>query len=200
MYHRGPGQVSQRPLYNSKRTSWNRLPNDRSIRIADIGENQVNDNFRPTPAAHTWFAVGLLYCGKQTLAERRYSTTWKQRLKRVFGIDIETCPAGGGADHRLHRRPSGDQEDSQPPRELKRFRGTLPVAARPGATAGGLVWLNDRLPPAPTNGCDLDGRGRAALGLRVRILAKIAFACGQFRASGGWDSGRYRLEGGLTAA
>jgi hypothetical protein len=23
--------------------------------------------------------------------------TWSQRLKRVFGIDIETCPACGGA-------------------------------------------------------------------------------------------------------
>jgi hypothetical protein len=23
--------------------------------------------------------------------------TWAQRLKRVFGIDIETCPACGGA-------------------------------------------------------------------------------------------------------
>ncbi len=30
-------------------------------------------------------------------AERRASMTWAQRLKRVFGIDIETCPACGGA-------------------------------------------------------------------------------------------------------
>lgn len=29
-------------------------------------------------------------------AERRASMTWAQRLKRVFGIDIETCPACGG--------------------------------------------------------------------------------------------------------
>jgi rRNA maturation protein Nop10 len=30
--------------------------------------------------------------------------TWAQRLKRVFGIDIETCPACGGAVRimRLH--------------------------------------------------------------------------------------------------
>ena len=32
-----------------------------------------------------------------TPAERRASMTWAQRLKRVFGIDIETCSACGGA-------------------------------------------------------------------------------------------------------
>ncbi len=32
-----------------------------------------------------------------TPSERRASMTWAQRLKRVFGIDIETCPACGGA-------------------------------------------------------------------------------------------------------
>jgi hypothetical protein len=34
---------------------------------------------------------------EKTLAERRAAMTWAQRLKRVFGIDIETCPACGGA-------------------------------------------------------------------------------------------------------
>jgi hypothetical protein len=29
--------------------------------------------------------------------QRRAAMTWAQRLKRVFGIDIETCPACGGA-------------------------------------------------------------------------------------------------------
>ena len=29
--------------------------------------------------------------------ERRAAMTWAQRLKRVFGIDIHTCPACGGA-------------------------------------------------------------------------------------------------------
>ena len=29
--------------------------------------------------------------------ERRAGMTWAQRLKRVFGIDIESCPACGGA-------------------------------------------------------------------------------------------------------
>ncbi len=33
----------------------------------------------------------------RTPAERRASMTWAQRLKRVFNIDIETCPACGGA-------------------------------------------------------------------------------------------------------
>ena len=32
-----------------------------------------------------------------TPPERRASMTWAQRLKRVFNIDIETCPACGGA-------------------------------------------------------------------------------------------------------
>lgn len=32
-----------------------------------------------------------------TAAERRAAMNWAQRLKRVFGIDIETCPACGGA-------------------------------------------------------------------------------------------------------
>ncbi len=32
-----------------------------------------------------------------TPGERRASMTWAQRLKRVFGIDIETCRACGGA-------------------------------------------------------------------------------------------------------
>ncbi len=32
-----------------------------------------------------------------TAAERRAAMTWAQRLKWVFGIVIETCPACGGA-------------------------------------------------------------------------------------------------------
>jgi hypothetical protein len=34
---------------------------------------------------------------ERTPAEHRAAMTWAQRLKRVFGIDIETCPACGGA-------------------------------------------------------------------------------------------------------
>ena len=33
----------------------------------------------------------------RTPVERHMAMTWAQRLKRVFGIDIETCQAGGGA-------------------------------------------------------------------------------------------------------
>ena len=32
-----------------------------------------------------------------TAVERRAAMTWAQRLKRVFGIDIETCPGCAGA-------------------------------------------------------------------------------------------------------
>ena len=35
--------------------------------------------------------------GDRTPAERRAAMTWAQRLKRVFGIDIETCPVCGWA-------------------------------------------------------------------------------------------------------
>ena len=34
---------------------------------------------------------------EKTLAQRRAAMSWAQRLKRVFGIDIETCSACGGA-------------------------------------------------------------------------------------------------------
>ena len=34
---------------------------------------------------------------EKTPVERRTAMTWAQRLKRVFGIDIETCAAYGGA-------------------------------------------------------------------------------------------------------
>jgi hypothetical protein len=34
---------------------------------------------------------------EETPAQRRAAMTWAQRLKRVFGIDIEICQACGGA-------------------------------------------------------------------------------------------------------
>jgi hypothetical protein len=34
---------------------------------------------------------------ERTAAERRVAMSWAQRLKRVFGIDIETCSVCGGA-------------------------------------------------------------------------------------------------------
>jgi len=51
---------------------------------------------RPNLTAHTWLTVGLLNCEKQIPVERPHSITKAQRLKPVFGIDIETCPACGG--------------------------------------------------------------------------------------------------------
>ena len=56
------------------------------------------------------------------------------------------------ADHRLHRRPRGDQEDSRSPREEGRLRSTLPVAALSGATAGEMALING-LPPDPQHRC-----------------------------------------------
>jgi len=34
---------------------------------------------------------------EKTPAERRAAMTWARRPKRIFGIDIETCPNCGGA-------------------------------------------------------------------------------------------------------
>lgn len=41
--------------------------------------------------------AGLAQQKEKTPAQRRAAMTWSQRLKRVFGIDIETCPVCGGA-------------------------------------------------------------------------------------------------------
>ena len=42
-------------------------------------------------------AVAAAEAEEPTAAERRASMTWAQRLRRVFNIDIETCPACGGS-------------------------------------------------------------------------------------------------------
>ena len=44
-------------------------------------------------------------------AKRRAGMTWAQRLKRVFGIDIESCPACGGALRILACISQGSNED-----------------------------------------------------------------------------------------
>lgn len=44
--------------------------------------------------------------------------------------------------------------------------------------AGGLVRLNPRPPPTPTRGCDLDGRGRAALGQTLGMGREIPWGWG----------------------
>lgn len=59
--------------------------------------------FAPNSKHRAWVTKAARGKGKQakgsddpTPAERRASMTWAQRLKRVFNIDIETCPACGG--------------------------------------------------------------------------------------------------------
>ena len=49
-----------------------------------------------TPAKRGKGKKSKVSCEPQTPAERRACMTWAQRLKRVFHIDIETCPACGG--------------------------------------------------------------------------------------------------------
>ena len=55
---------------------------------------------------------------RPTAGERRAAMTWAQRLKRVFGIDIETCPVCGGGVRIIAciEDPKVIGEDSQPPR------------------------------------------------------------------------------------
>ncbi len=52
--------------------------------------------------------------------------TWAQRLKRVFGIDIETCPACGGA-----QRIFACIED---PVVIKKIPSLGPYTVHPGTT------------------------------------------------------------------
>ena len=54
---------------------------------------------RVTPAKRGWGGHQARPAGPEepTAAERRAAMTWAQRLKRVFGIDIESCAACGGA-------------------------------------------------------------------------------------------------------
>ena len=75
----------------------------------------------------------------------------------------------GAADHRLHRRPRGDQEDSHPHRQQKRSCRTRPVAALSGTTTGALVPIEPTsYDSSHTTGADPDRPGREALGLTIR--------------------------------
>lgn len=67
--------------------------------------------------------------------------TWAQRLKRVFGIDIETCPACGGAMRIIACIEDPDvidkiltHLDAKAPQPE-----AAPGACLPGATAAGAV-------------------------------------------------------------
>jgi hypothetical protein len=68
-----------------------------------------------------------------TLAENRAAITWAQRLKRVFGIDVETCPACGGGC------------GSSPAFRARRHRENLYV-----------IWIRKHLTP-PVPDCRLPG-------------------------------------------
>ncbi len=69
-------------------------------------------------------------------AERRAAMTWAQRLKRIFNIDIETCPACGGAVRIIAciEDTGGDQKDPRSPEKKGRYQNARPAAREPGAT------------------------------------------------------------------
>ena len=77
------------------------VPNPRFNRTRFHGVFAPNSQYRArvTPAKRGRGGERLAEgdTDEPTPAERRVSMTWAQRLKRVFGIDIETCPACGGA-------------------------------------------------------------------------------------------------------
>ena len=100
-----------------------------------------------TPAKRGKGKKSKVSCEPQTPAERRACMTWAQRLKRVFHIDIETCPACGGQVRIIvciedpvvmpkALRGAGSQEDTRPRDGQDRSRGTQAVVREPGAT-----WL-----------------------------------------------------------
>jgi hypothetical protein len=53
------------------------------------------DSQQPTPAERR--ASMAVFCSCTTGIHAFHGNTWAQRLKRVFGIDIDICPACGGA-------------------------------------------------------------------------------------------------------
>ena len=81
----------------------------------------------------------------------RCAAVWDTRTSpKSFGCGDRRCPQAGGG------------------RWQTRFRRTLPVAALPRATAGGLARLGNRgHPTTPTSGCDPDGHAPEMLGAFV---------------------------------
>ena len=59
--------------------------------------SQYRARVTPAKRGRGGLAVVAAVAEDPTVAERRASMTWAQRLKRVFNIDIETCPACGGS-------------------------------------------------------------------------------------------------------
>ena len=85
---------------------------------------------------------------ERTPAECRAAMSWAQRLKRVFGIDIETCPACGGGCLTRGDEPHDDLVRAVPSaaRQWQRLawwqaRGEMRVS---GAVVGRVQGLNCR--------------------------------------------------------
>ena len=81
-----------------------------------------------------------------TPAERRAAMTWAQRLKRVFGIDIETCPACGGAvrceSSRALRTPTSSRRS--PPTWVRKRRSPKAPGGRHAGRRPKRVCSNDQ--------------------------------------------------------
>jgi hypothetical protein len=75
-----------------------------------------------TPAKQNKAKKALLTGQEKTRPQKHQSMTWAQRLKRVFGIDIETCEQCGGA--RLWRASTNRQESRFAQRMLPEGLGT----------------------------------------------------------------------------
>lgn len=120
-------------------------------------------------------------------AERRAAMTWAQRLKRVFGVDIETCPACGGAVRiiasiedsvviekilaRLAANGAAVEISRLPPYRAPPRRGLFDEAGLPDDHCPGLIRQRD-------NGSGwLDGR-------RTQETCASAPAIGSIRAQG----------------
>ena len=99
--------------------------------------------------------------------------TWAQRLKRVFGIDIETCPACGGAE-----RIIACIEDSD---VIEKILTHLDAKApEPEAT---------RRPPcrAPPQRGLFDETGKPT-------MTSFGLCCQQRSSGGGWFGGRFAVK------
>jgi hypothetical protein len=104
-----------------------------------------------------------------TTAERRASMTWAQRLKRVFGIDIETCPACGGAV-RIIACIEDPAVIGRILTHLDAQASAPPAAIRPSAS--GSTDRNE--PTTMICGCDARGAARVLAGRRGDVTPKNA--------------------------
>ena len=75
------------------------VPPPRTNLIRFHGVFAPNSRFRGrvVPSRRSIAVESKVEAEERTVVERRAGMTWAQRLKRVFGIDIEVCSACGGA-------------------------------------------------------------------------------------------------------